>query len=271
MAAACGAAAAAPQARLVRSIGLRHRVLRSQQPAQRRLVPLVPDPPRHLRRCELDQSRIGVRTACPFTRRSQQGAGVCLTLPGELGDRGRVRQVDPRGDGQVDRLPHQQLGAAPVGAPRAQARTRGQPAVRTRRLPTGQLGLLLEGSTPRDRLLTLLDLPRSPGPPSAGPLLLEGGLLAQAPLDLGAARGRVAVRHPAFHLGRDPRPQRAPRVDDVSAGRTVGAGIKADAVVAPQVRAGRTLEHASPEQPTDRFAYQGLATDLLQPVGEAGG
>jgi hypothetical protein len=71
-------------------------------------------------------------------------------------------------------------------------------------LPPGQLRTFLEGTAPRDRLLTLLNLTLGPDTADLRPLLLEGGLLAQAPLGLGPARGRIAVLHFGLDPGSDP-------------------------------------------------------------------
>jgi hypothetical protein len=56
-----------------------------------------------------------------------EGLGATITDERELGDRGRVRQVRPYGDGQVDGLPHQRLGTSPVRAARAPPAHSGNP------------------------------------------------------------------------------------------------------------------------------------------------
>lgn len=97
---------------------------------------------------------------------------------------------------------------------------------------------------------------------------LPPGLLAEPALEDLAALMLTQAGQLPVDLRRDPGAASAPEVDHVAAVIAIAAGVQTDAVVAPHVRAGRSLHQASPGDPTERAVDQGLATSLLEAVGE---
>lgn len=111
--------------------------------------------------------------------------------------------------------------------------------------------------------------------------LWEGGRLRTPPMGASAAAcsrsrsSRTRRRSPSPQAGQlpvDPRSgpstASAPEVDHVAAVLALTAGVQAGAVVATPVRARGPPHQAPADQPPERLFDQGLASGLLQAVGE---